>query len=456
MMLTLKPTSKLVYLTIILLISPSFLINLTASEDSNDIEDLIAIDEEEYEQSSPKPSSEAQRIVVELNNDNTQKAIDGNEYVLVVGYAPWEDISAALMPRFEEAACCLNELKSPVLMAKIDAELYPQVAWNLGIKGYPTLLLFVNGTCQHYTGGLSSEEIMTFVWKKTGTPVIRINSIDEASNFLQKHSMFAVGLFDKFEGPNYEEFVKAATTDNEVQFVETSNSQIANILFPDVNSSTSSSPFLGIVKSEPERYTLYENAFEKDKILQFLNDNKFPLVTFLTELNSVKVYASDKLQIIFVFVDIKDENFAKPFLPLFGLEDSEDTLVAAFDNKTGARSSVTKRAVGSDWKDADILTIVGKTFDELVLRSSKNIILEIHTPWCLNCETTSKQVQKLAKHFKGLENLVFAKIDASVNEHPKLEIKLPTKSSSKDLAILINKYLKEQSHDEKHVAKDEL
>ena len=48
--------------------------------------------------------------------------------------------------------------------------------------------------------------------------------------------------------------MKAATTDNEIQFVETCNPEIANILFPDVKSSK---PFLGIVKSEPERYTSY-------------------------------------------------------------------------------------------------------------------------------------------------------------------------------------------------------
>ena len=28
----------------------------------------------------------------------------------------------------------------------------------------------------------------------------------------------------------------------------------------------------------------------------------------------------------------------------------------------------------------------------------------------------------MAKHFKGLDNLVFAKIDASANEHPKLQV----------------------------------
>lgn len=47
---------------------------------------------------------------------------------------------------------------------------------------------------------------------------------------------------------------------------------------------------------------------------------------------------------------------------------------------------------------------------------------QVHTPWCINCETTSKQLEKLAKHFKGLDNLVFAKIDAAGNEHPKLQV----------------------------------
>lgn len=47
---------------------------------------------------------------------------------------------------------------------------------------------------------------------------------------------------------------------------------------------------------------------------------------------------------------------------------------------------------------------------------------KVYTPWCMGCDTTSKQVEKLAKHFKGLENLIFAKIDAAANEHPKLEV----------------------------------
>jgi hypothetical protein len=54
-----------------------------------------------------------------------------------------------------------------------------------------------------------------------------------------------------WQGAEYEEFVKAAITDNEVQFVETNDKSVAKILFPDI---TSEEGFLGLVKNEPEKF----------------------------------------------------------------------------------------------------------------------------------------------------------------------------------------------------------
>ncbi|KAL3511787.1 hypothetical protein ACH5RR_024504 [Cinchona calisaya] len=538
-----KPTSRLLLFTVILLVSLTLLTTKvvsespTADEDIEGIEELIALDEEaedleqnpdgiSRESKDNKPSggaaevlSKAQRIVLELNSDSAKRFIDENEYVMVLGYAPWCARSADLMPRFAEAATALKELGSSLLMAKLDAERHPKAASTLGIKGFPTLLLFVNGTSQSCSGGFTSEEIVIWARKKTGVPVIRIRSVPKANEFLKKHSTFVVGLFENFKGPEYDEFVKAATSENEIQFIETSNPEVVKVLFPDAKPAK---PFLGLTKSEPERYTAYEDPLSVDGILQFLDNNKFPLIIVLTELNSAKVYASTKKlqvylfaeaddlkklteslqevarkfksKIMLVLVDIKEDNLAKPFLTLFGLEESEDIAVIAFDYSSSSKyllesdptpvkieefcsglfqgilSPFYKSQPIPDNKDTNILTVVGKTFDDLVLRSPKNILLEVYTPWCINCETISKQVEKLAKHFKGLENLVFARIDASENEHPKLQveeypmllfytskdkqnpIKFSTKSSSKELAALINKYLKTQDD----VSKDEL
>ncbi|OIT05272.1 PREDICTED: protein disulfide isomerase-like 1-6 [Nicotiana attenuata] len=519
-----KPTSRFILFSLVLLLllsflSPSISSELDLSDEDGDdveaLEELIALDEQEDSQQQNAESefvSKAQRIVLELNNDNTKRAIDGNEYVLVLGYAPWCVRSAELMPKFAEAATALKELGSPLLMAKIDAERYPKIASTLDIKGFPTLLLFVNGTSQPYTGGFSAEELVIWARKKTGVPVIRISSDAEASQFLNKYSMFVVGLFDKSEGPDYNEFTKAAKMDNEIQFVETSNAEIAKHLFPNFKPTNL---FLGLVKSEPEKYSEYEGTFSTEGILQFLDDNKFPLITVLTELNAARVYSSSnklqvliiaepddfkknveplqdvarkfKSQIMFIFVDIREDNLAKPFLTMFGLEESKDSVVISFNYRSNLKylleSDATPTSIedfcsgllsGSvspyyksqpipDNKNMSILTVVGKTFDELIMNSPENILLEIYTPWCITCETTSKQMEKLAKHFKGLANLIFARIDASLNEHPNLQvddyptllfysaddktkpIQFPTKSSAKDLAALINKNLK--AHD---------
>ncbi|CAH8260665.1 unnamed protein product [Arabidopsis lyrata] len=537
-----KPSSKFsILFTFLILLS--FLIVVVRSsdvsvegkesgseEELDDLEQLLAVDEQLQEerpeqQSEAETVSKAQRIVVELNGDNTKRLIDGNEYVMVLGYAPWCARSAELMPRFAEAATDLKEIGSSVLMAKIDGERYSKVASQLGIKGFPTLLLFVNGTSQSYTGGFSSEEIVIWVQKKTGVPTIKLDTVDKASGFLKKHHTYIVGLFEKSEASSgYDEFVKAASLDNEIQFVETSSSDVAKLLFPNLKTNN---VFVGLVKTEAEKYTAYgklldDGSLQAEKILEFLNSNKFPLVTKLTESNTVRVYASPvKLQVMvfsksddfgslaqplediarkfisklmLIYIDISNENLAMPFLTLFGIEDAKKTVVAAFDNNLNSKfllesdpspSNIEEFCFGlahgtvspyyksqpiPDNQNASVVAVVGRTFDEVVLKSSENVLLEVHTPWCINCEALSKQVEKLSKHFQGFENLVFARIDASANEHPKLTVddyptillykagekenplKLSTKSSAKEMAVLINKELKSKDPS----AKDEL
>ena len=40
---------------------------------------------------------------------------------------------------------------------------------------------------------------MIWARKKSGEPVVRTSSVTDANEFLKKHSIFVVGLFDKFE-----------------------------------------------------------------------------------------------------------------------------------------------------------------------------------------------------------------------------------------------------------------
>lgn len=169
-----KPTYRFIPLAFTLLLLFGFLAIVSSSEtntvengdeDFEGFEELLALDEEEENQqqdganlrtSEAEVLSKAQRIVLELSNDNSERVIQQNEYVLLLGYAPWCARSAELMPHFAEAANSLKELGNPILMAKLDADRYPKAASTLQIKGFPTLLLFVNGTSQAYTGGFTA------------------------------------------------------------------------------------------------------------------------------------------------------------------------------------------------------------------------------------------------------------------------------------------------------------
>lgn len=179
-MFTRKPTFKIAYFILLTLLLFSFSVVVTKAsnetEDLEGLEELLAVDEEVEKEAeegvSGVKSSEAevltkaQRIVVELNNDNIKRVIDGSEFVLVLGYAPWCPRSAELMPQFAEAATSLKELGSSLQMAKLDADRYPKAASILGIKGFPTLVLFVNGSSIPYTGGFTAYDANLFFLRK--------------------------------------------------------------------------------------------------------------------------------------------------------------------------------------------------------------------------------------------------------------------------------------------------
>jgi protein disulfide-isomerase A1 len=91
-------------------------------------------------------------MVLVLDNDNARRAVEDHAQLLLLGYAPWCERSAQLMPRFAEAAAALRAMGSDVAFAKLDGERFPKAAAAVGVSGFPTVLLFVNGTEHTYTG----------------------------------------------------------------------------------------------------------------------------------------------------------------------------------------------------------------------------------------------------------------------------------------------------------------
>jgi len=70
-------------------------------------------------------------------------------------------------------------------------------------------------------------------------------------------------------------------------------------------------------------------------------------------------------------------------------------------------------------KDSGPVTVVtGRTFDELVTNSDKDVFIEFYAPWCGHCKQLAPTWDKLAEKFASVDSVRIAKMDATANDVP--------------------------------------
>ncbi|KAL8529291.1 hypothetical protein ACS0TY_006641 [Phlomoides rotata] len=147
-------------------------------------------------------------------------------------------------------------------------------------------------------------------------------------------------------------------------------------------------------------------------------------------------------QLLFVYMDIDNEEEGKPVADYFGLTKDtpkvlgytgEDTKKYILDKAVTLENikefgeafleDKLKAFYKSDpipeTNDGDVKIVVGNNFDDIVLDESKDVLLEIYAPWCGHCQSLEPTYNKLAKHLRSIESLIVAKMDGTTNEHPR-------------------------------------
>ncbi|KAI3721418.1 hypothetical protein L2E82_32429 [Cichorium intybus] len=407
--------------------------------------------------------------VVVLNGSNFSDFLEKNRYAMVEFYVPWCGHCQALKPEYSAAA---TELKADeVVLAKIHAEQENELAQKYNVEGYPTVFFFIDGVHKSYNGAKNKDAIVTWVKKKIGPGLHNLTTTEEAERVLTSESPVVVAFVENLVGPDSEELAAASKQEDEVSFYQTSNADVAKLFHI---SPQGKRPSLVLLKKKDEKVSHFGGQFVKSAITEFVSKNKLPLVIYFTCASASQVFqypiknqvilftslndrekflpnfqeaAKEFLgKVLFVYVSMEDEDACELAEGYFRINGDAPKVIAFTDNKDSAHSrkflmegELTLNNIKSfgenflvdnlkpfyksdpipEMNDGDVKIVVGNNFDEIVLDESKDVLLEIYASWCPYCQALEPTYNKLAKHLRGVDSLVIAKMDGTTNENPR-------------------------------------
>jgi len=142
-------------------------------------------------------TKEAPSDAVELNAASYTKFVTENKLAVVLFYAPWCGHCKAFMPEYERIATALKEKGIPV--ARIDGDAESEISESVGLEGFPTVMVYVDGKHVKYDGPRSKDGVLAFVdraGKPAYTILIEKNAVDL---FLEQNPTAVLGYIGNVE-----------------------------------------------------------------------------------------------------------------------------------------------------------------------------------------------------------------------------------------------------------------
>lgn len=410
--------------------------------------------------------------VLVLKEATFKQAITDNEFVLVEFYAPWCGHCKSLAPEYAKAATALKDQDSAIKLAKVDATEETSLAEENGVRGYPTLKFYRNGEASEYNGGRTSDEIVSWLLKKTGPPAKAIASVEEAKAFIESKAVTIIGFFKDQDSAEAKEFIAAAGAMDDHPFGIASDDAV-------ISEYEAKDGAIVLFKEFDEKKVVFEGEVSKDEIQKFVAGNSLPLVVDFNHETASKIFSGDikshmlmflskeaghydnfleiarnvaksyKGKLLFVTINTDEEDHSRileffgmtkeevPGLRIIKLEEdmakfkpesydiTEENLRATVDKflEGKLKQHLLSQDLPEDWDKNPVKVLVSSNFDEVVFDKSKDVLVEFYAPWCGHCKQLAPIYDQLAEKFGDREDILIAKMDATVNEleHTKIQ-----------------------------------
>ncbi|XP_050301421.1 protein disulfide-isomerase [Anthonomus grandis grandis] len=403
--------------------------------------------------------------VLVLTKDNFEQATTENEFILVEFYAPWCGHCKALAPEYEKAAQTLKEKESAIKLGKVDATEQNELAEKFGIRGYPTLKFFRNGSPIDYSGGRQADDIVNWLLKKTGPPATALPTVEDAKKFLEEPNVAVVGFFKDQSGDLAKAFLAVASGIDDIPFAITDSDDVFNQY--EVKDGT-----VVLFKKFDEGQVAYEGEANESNLKKFIQSNSLPLLVEFNHETAQKIFGGEIKSHLLLFLKKGEESFetvseaarsvAKPFreqvlfvtidtneedhqriLEFFGMKADEapaarliklEEDMAKYKPESAEltaenlqkfvqdfldgklKQHLLSQEIPEDWDKQPVKVLVAENFNAVAFDTNKDVLVEFYAPWCGHCKQLAPIYDTVGEHFKDNENVVIAKMDATANE----------------------------------------
>lgn len=405
---------------------------------------------------------EEEEDVVILTMKNFDEFIKNHKYVFVKFYAPWCGHCKSMAPAYSKVAKRFKVHENPIPIAKVDSTVETELGTRFGIKGFPTLKFFIEGTPIDYPGAREENPIFDWILKKTG-PATKEVSDSTSFDKLMNDKLTIVYLLPK-NAEALSIFETVAAGYEGIPFYFTHDESLKGKL------KKTGTYTLAILKNFDEGHTTLSQSMmlPAEDIKDFIELHRYPHVMEFDQQAAERIFGGEHPAIIHFSEDFESKhavdfkNAGKKFGRdiLFSISKIKSDLGARLAEFIGITSKdeganrIIKFSQGNllkykctediekclnDFKEDRLIpyfkseeaptentdpvkVVVGNTFKEIVLDSDKHVLIEAYAPWCGHCKKFAPIYEEAAKKLANHPDIVIAKMDGAANEYPGFDI----------------------------------
>lgn len=332
-----------------------------------------------------------------------------------------------------------------------------------------------------------------------------IETMDELKKFQLYNEVVVLGLFDSVNNKNVQLFYSIALTQNEndldssvysedllqVKYVITFNSS----LFEELK--LENDYHIVSFNKFDEGRSDFHDTFEKEKIIQFIKTNKFPLISEYSDEAADRIFEYDIEILILLFISKQDENFNEIYdefkqaalkyrgRVLFVLNDidlnenkerlkrygittdqipalrlmSQEGIKYKFMSNLITSTNISKflndffdkklksfyfsQDLPDDWDIKPVKIITAANLKKFIKDSNKIVLVLFYHPIVCSCEELFTIYDELGEHFQFEQNYLIAKMDFTLNQLEDIQIK-----SCHEIKLISNQNIFDYENDE--------